>query len=237
MGHKILLIEDECAIADSLVYSLENEGLEVLAVADGATGISAARSSAPDLIILDLMLPQISGLDVCRSIRRESNIPIIILTARNDEIDRIIGLELGADDYITKPFSTRELIARIRAVLRRTSGTTTPEDDRMQLIAGDITIDLAHRRVLVSDSIVHLPLKQFELLRVFLMNQDRVLTRDYLLQSVWDIDSYCDTGTLDVHIRWLREKIEPNAARPQYIRTVRGVGYKFVANSDNSNNN
>lgn len=234
MGHKILLIEDECAIAESLAYSLASEGFEVLTVGDGAAGLSAARSSTPDLIILDLLLPQISGLDVCRTLRRECTTPIIILTAKNEEIDRIVGLELGADDYVTKPFSVRELIARIRALLRRTTSKQT-DDCKMQVCVGKITVDLARRRVTVAETLVHLPLKQFELLRILIMNQDKVLTREFLLESVWDNDSHCDTGTLDVHIRWLREKIEEDAGRPQYIRTVRGVGYKFVGEKESNN--
>ena len=231
MTQKIVLIEDETAILDSVAYSLEAEGFEVATAADGVTGLSLARSQSPDLIILDLMLPNLSGLDVCRTLRRESSIPIIMLTAKTEEVDRVVGLELGADDYVTKPFSTRELIARVRAVLRRAKGSTQ-EEDQMKLQAGDISMDLGRRRVTVGETPIHLPLKQFELLRILMAHQDKVLSRDYLFQTVWDSDTAFDTGTLDVHIRWLREKIEKDPGHPRYVRTVRGVGYKFVAESD-----
>jgi two-component system response regulator RegX3 len=235
MTQKILLIEDEAAIADSVTYSLDNEGFEVLTAEDGVTGLSMARSASPDLIILDLMLPRLPGIDVCRAIRKESSVPIIILTAKTEEVDRVVGLELGADDYVTKPFSIRELIARVRAVLRRANGAE-PEDNRMQLKAGDISMDLSRRRVTVGEKPIHLPLKQFELLRMLMTNEDKVLSREHLFQSIWDNDSDFDTGTLDVHIRWLREKIEENPSRPQHIRTIRRIGYKFVADSDSNPN-
>mgnify|MGYP001136863838 CR=1 FL=1 len=231
MSQKVLLIEDEAAIADSISYSLTNEGFEVFTADDGVTGLAAARNSYPDIIILDLMLPKLSGLDLCRTLRKESSVPIIMLTAKTEEVDRVVGLELGADDYVTKPFSTRELIARIRAVLRRIKGAAQ-EDTQMKLQAGDISVDLARRRVTVGEKPIHLPLKQFELLRTLMSHQDKVLTREYLFQTIWDSDSTYDTGTLDVHIRWLREKIEKDPGRPKYIRTVRGVGYKFVAETD-----
>ena len=231
MAQKVLLVEDEAAIADSVGYSLENEGFDVLTAGDGVAGLAAARSASPDLIILDLMLPELSGLDLCRTLRRESSVPIIMLTAKTEEVDKVVGLELGADDYVTKPFSTRELIARVRAVLRRAKGAAQ-DDSQMRLQAGDVSIDLSRRRVTVGDKPIHLPLKQFELLRTLMTHQDKVLSRDYLLQTIWDSDSAFDTGTLDVHIRWLREKIEKDPSRPRYIRTVRGVGYKFVAETD-----
>jgi len=231
MAQKVLLIEDEAAIADSVSYSLRNEGYEVQAAEDGVAGLAAARNTSPDLIILDLMLPKLSGLDLCRMLRRESSVPIIMLTAKTDEVDRVVGLELGADDYVTKPFSTRELIARIRAVLRRAKGAAE-EDDETRLEAGEVSIDLSRRLVTVGDKPVHLPLKQFELLRTLMTHHDKVLSRDYLFETVWDSDYTFDTGTLDVHIRWLREKIEKDPSRPRYIRTVRGVGYKFVAEAD-----
>jgi two-component system response regulator RegX3 len=231
MTQKVLLIEDEAAIADSVGYSLESEGFEVLTAEDGVTGLAAARSSYLDLVILDLMLPKLSGLDLCRTLRKESSVPIIMLTAKTEEVDRVVGLELGADDYVTKPFSTRELIARVRAVLRRAKGAAQ-DDTQMKVQAGDVSVDIARRRVTVGDKPIHLPLKQFELLRMLMMHQDKVLTRDYLFQTIWDSDSMYDTGTLDVHIRWLREKIEKDPSRPRYIRTVRGVGYRFVAETD-----
>lgn len=231
MSQKVLLIEDESAISESVKYSLENDGFEVLTAEDGAAGLADARKYYPDLIILDLMLPKLSGLDLCRALRKESSVPIIMLTAKTEEVDRVVGLELGADDYVTKPFSTRELIARVRAVLRRVNGVIR-EDSQMKLRAGYISIDIARRRVTVGDKPIHLPLKQFELLRTLMTNQDKVMTRDNLFQAIWDSDSTYDTGTLDVHIRWLREKIEKDPGHPQYIRTIRGVGYKFVAEID-----
>lgn len=235
MSQKILLIEDEPAIAESVGYSMESEGFDVVTAADGVAGLSAARTVSPDLIILDLMLPKLSGLDVCRTLRKESSIPIIMLTAKTEEVDRVVGLELGADDYVTKPFSTRELIARVRAVLRRAKGAGQ-EDSQMKIQAGDISMDLGRRRVTVGDKPIHLPLKQFELLRTLMTHQDKVLSRDFLFQAIWDSDSTYDTGTLDVHIRWLREKIENDPGRPRYIRTVRGVGYKFIAEAEDKPN-
>jgi two-component system response regulator RegX3 len=232
MTHKILLVEDEEAIADSIGYSLESEGFEVVTAEDGVAGLTAARSACPDLILLDLMLPRLSGLDLCQTLRKESSIPIIMLTAKTEEVDRVVGLELGADDYVTKPFSTRELIARIRAVLRRAKGASH-DDNQMILQAGEVSVDLARRRVTIGEKPIHLPLKQFELLRILITHQDKVLTREHLFHSIWDSDSAYDTGTLDVHIRWLRERIEKDPGHPQYIHTVRGVGYKFVAETDN----
>jgi len=225
---KILLIEDEVPIADSVAYSLQNEGFEVQCAYDGLSGLSAYRSFYPDLIILDLMLPKLNGLDFCRTLRRESNVPIIILTAKTEEIDRILGLELGADDYICKPFSVKELIARVRAVLRRTEAARNREE-KMALQVGGIELDVARRRVTVDGKPVHLPLKQFELLRVLMANKDRVLTRQEILKKVWDADNVYDTGTLDVHIRWLREKVEADPSHPRYIKTIRGVGYRIVS--------
>ena len=230
MAEKILLIEDEEPIAESVGYSLQNEGFEVVTVGDGVSGLAAARGASPDLIVLDLMLPKLSGLDLCRILRKESNVPIIMLTAKTDEVDRVVGLELGADDYVTKPFSTRELIARIRAVLRRSEGGGGSSDAPLE--GGGIVVDVVRRRVTVHDKPVHLPLKQFELLRTLMTHQDKVLTREQLFRTVWNAEASYDTGTLDVHIRWLRQKIEDDPSKPQHIRTVRGVGYKFVAEPD-----
>lgn len=231
MSYKILLVEDEAAIADSVAYSLKSEGFEVETAADGLAGLSKYRSFAPDLIVLDLMLPKLSGLDLCRTVRKESSTPIIMLTAKTEEIDRVVGLELGADDYIPKPFSVRELIARIRAVLRRTEAARGEGDHTRQQAAG-ISMDLVRRRVTVDGEMIHLPLKQFELLRVLMANKDRVVSREELFRSVWDADAVYDTGTLDVHIRWLREKLETDPGHPQRIRTVRGVGYRIAAESE-----
>ena len=231
LSYKILLIEDEAPIADSVAYSLTSEGFEVEIAADGLAGLSVLRSFMPDLVILDLMLPKLNGLDFCRIVRKESSIPIIMLTAKTEEIDRVVGLELGADDYVAKPFSVRELIARVRAVLRLTE-TARGEDDHTRLQAGSISVDLVRRRVTVNGQSVHLPLKQFELLRALMANKDRVVTREELFRVVWDADTAYDTGTLDVHIRWLREKLEDDPSHPQRIRTVRGVGYKMVSEGE-----
>lgn len=228
LRHKILLIEDEAPIADSIAYSLRNEGFEVQIAGDGLSGLSLFRSYCPEMIILDLMLPKLNGLDLCRTIRKESGVPIIMLTAKTDEIDRVLGLELGADDYMLKPFSVRELIARIRAVLRRVEAARR-DTDIVAMEVGVIQMDVARRRVTVNGEPVHLPLKQFELLRVLMANKGRVLTREELFKAVWDSEAVYDTGTLDVHIRWLRERVEADPSRPQYIRTVRGVGYKIVS--------
>lgn len=231
MGDKILLIEDETAIAESVAYSLKADAFEVEVASDGLAGLSTFRTFSPDLIILDLMLPKLNGLDFCRIVRKESSVPIIMLTARTEEIDRILGLELGADDYVPKPFSVRELIARVRAVLRRSESVQDVPQHTI-LEAGKINMDVTRRRVTVDGEIVHLPLKQFELLRALLINKERVLDREELFKMVWDNDAAYDTGSLDVHIRWLREKIEPDPSHPQYIRTVRGIGYRIVGNSD-----
>ncbi|MDO8683753.1 MAG: response regulator transcription factor [Armatimonadota bacterium] len=232
MPEKILLVEDEVAISDSVRYSLEKEGFEVITAYDGVDGLTSAREQLPDLIILDLMLPRLSGLEVCRSLRRESSVPIIMLTAKTEETDRVVGLELGADDYVIKPFSVRELIARVRAVLRRADGLRDL-DTASSLKAGDIVIDTARRLVTVGEKLVHLPLKQFELLKLLAISRGRVVTREFLFQTIWNTDPTYDTGTLDVHIRWLREKIEKDPSSPKYIHTVRGVGYKFTTEDDN----
>jgi len=231
LSYKILLVEDEAAIAESVAYSLQGEGFEVQTAPDGLEGLSAFRSFAPDLIILDLMLPKLNGLDFCRVVRKESSVPIIMLTAKTEEIDRIVGLELGADDYVPKPFSVRELIARVRAVMRRTE-SARGEDEQVRLHAAGIDMDLVRRRVLIDGRTVHLPLKQFELLRVLMSNKDRVVSREDLFRAVWDSDASYDTGTLDVHIRWLREKLEDDPSAPKRVLTVRGVGYRIGAEGD-----
>mgnify|MGYP002682336463 CR=1 FL=1 len=231
MSHKILLIEDEAAIADSVAYSLRSEGFDVEIAVDGLDGLSKYRAFGPDLIVLDLMLPKLSGLDLCRTVRKESSIPIIMLTAKTEEIDRVVGLELGADDYVPKPFSVRELIARVRAILRRME-SARGEGDNTRLQAAGISMDVVRRRVSVDGQMVHLPLKQFELLRVLMSNADRVVSREELFRSVWDADTVYDTGTLDVHVRWLREKLEADPGHPRRILTVRGVGYRVASESE-----
>jgi DNA-binding response OmpR family regulator len=231
LGERILLIEDEASIAESVAYSLRSEGFRVEIACDGLAGLSSLRAFSPDLVILDLMLPKLNGLDLCRTVRKESNVPIIMLTAKTEEVDRIVGLELGADDYVAKPFSMRELIARVRAVLRRTE-SLQEEDAGANLRLGAIEMDVGRRRVTVDGHLVHLPLKQFELLRLLMVNKDKVMSREELFKRVWDTDTACDTSSLDVHVRWLREKVEPDPGHPRYIRTIRGVGYKIVSSEE-----
>jgi two-component system response regulator RegX3 len=225
MTRRILIIEDDPAIADGLTYALEREGYAVEAARDGDTGLSAARARPPDVVLLDLMLPGISGWAVCRALRQESAVPILMLTARGEEEDRVRGLEIGADDYVTKPFSTREVVARIAAVLRRAA----PEDGEDGTLSGaGVSMDLSRHEVFVDGEPVSLSPKEWNLLEVLLRNKGRVLTRDLLLERVWGEDIYMDRGTLDVHVRWIRQKIERDPARPERILTVRGVGYKFT---------
>jgi two-component system response regulator RegX3 len=231
LSYKILLIEDEAPIADSVAYFLGSEGFEVKTAADGLEGLSAFRSFGPDLIILDLMLPKLSGLELCRIVRNGSSVPIIMLTAKTEEIDRVVGLELGADDYVPKPFSVRELSARVRAVLRRTEAARG-EDNQVRLHGAGITIDLVRRRVTVDGRSTHLPLKQFELLKVLMARKGKVVSREDLFRAVWDADVAYDTGTLDVHIHWLREKLEDDAGSPKRILTVRGAGYRIASEDD-----
>lgn len=223
---RILLVEDELPIAESVAYSLAKDGFQVEIAADGLEGLAAVRSFSPNLIILDLMLPKLNGLDLCKIVRQESNVPIIMLTARGEEVDRVVGLEFGADDYMPKPFSMRELTARVRAVLRRTEAAR-PDEQVAVLRVGDIELDVARRRVTVSGNQVHLPLKQFELLRVLMTNANKVITRQELFRTVWGADAEYYSATLDVHMRWLRENVEPDPSHPRYIRTLRGVGYRM----------
>ncbi len=231
MNERVLVIEDEVLIADSVAYALRKEGYDVSTVHDGAEGLAKARELAPDLVVLDLMLPSMDGFDVCRAIRAESGTPIVMLTARGEEIDRVVGLELGADDYVIKPFSMRELVARVKSVLRRSR--MLPDDSNPDVMrVGDLTVDYRRRQVKVGDNAVHLSLKEFELLRALVRNCDRVMTRSVLLDTVWSGETCDSTRTLDVHIRWLREKIEEDPSVPKKIVTVRGVGYMFVSQSD-----
>ncbi len=225
MPESVLIIEDEAAIADGLVYALRQEGFRVETAADGEAGLAAFRAHAPDLILLDLMLPGISGWDICRTIRKTSAVPILMVTARTEEMDRVLGLELGADDYVTKPFSTREVIARVRAILRRAGGAAGPEET---LSAEGLHMDVSRREVLVDGQPTSLSPKEWDLLEILLRNKGRVLTRDLLLDRVWGEDSYLDRGTLDVHVRWLRQKVERDPSAPTRILTIRGVGYKLA---------
>ncbi len=222
---KILLIEDEEALGEALEYKLQREGYEVALVPDGLDGLSRFRAHGADLVLLDLMLPGMSGEDICKEIRRSSNVPIIMITARSEEVDRIVGLEIGADDYVTKPFSTRELMARMKAVLRRTS---EPSEESVVLEGGGIRLDAERFEVTVAGRLVHMPRKEFEVLELLMENSGRVLTRDALIDRVWGADYYGDTRTLDVHIKRLRAKCEADPHNPQHLQTIRGLGYKFV---------
>ena len=222
---KILAIEDEEAIGSALEYQLRREGYEVTWVRDGAVGLETFETAGADLIVLDLMPPSMSGEEVCRSIRKSSAVPIIMLTAKGDEVDRIVGLELGADDYVTKPFSTRELMARVKAVLRR--GRPVTEAGHV-LEGGDIRLDSERYEATVRGTPVHLTRKEFEVLELLMRNAGRVLPRDTLMDNVWGADYYGDTRTLDVHIKRLRAKCEVDPHSPGHLLTVRGIGYKFV---------
>jgi DNA-binding response OmpR family regulator len=230
-GHKprILLVDDERAIVESLRYALEKEGCDVLEAGEGGEALDVARRASPDLVLLDIMLPGMSGFEVLRVLRQESTVPVLMLTARGDEPDRVVGLDLGADDYITKPFSLREVLARVRAALRRadTSARTVREREE-RLSAGEIAMDVGRHEVAVRGHAMTLPPRQFELLRAFLANPGRVLTRAALLQHVWGYDFTGDDRTVDVHVRWLRQKLQ-EAGSATTIETVRGVGYKLGA--------
>ena len=219
---KILIVEDEQTLRETLAYNLSQEGYAVVTAADGQQALELARSEAPDLIVLDLMLPVLDGLSICRILRKDSAVPIVMLTARGLEMDRIAGLETGADDYIVKPFSLGEFLARVRAVLRR-----IPAERRDRLEAGDLVLDLTARRATLRNEELHLTHREFDLLAELMRNRGTVLSRDLLLAKVWGYDYYGDDRTVDVHIRWLREKIEDDPSAPERIVTVRGVGYRF----------
>ncbi len=221
----ILIVEDDDTVREALSAGLESEGYEVILSDNGLDGLKQAKEEGPDLILLDLMLPEMDGLSVCRALRRDSDVPIIMLTARGTEMDKIVGLETGADDYVVKPFSLGELLARIRSLLRRTRNDK--QENQMQLTSGDISLDLTSRRVSKDDAEVHLTQKEFNLLAELIRNKGAVLSRDLLLEKVWGYSYVGNTHTVDVHIRWLREKIELDPSKPVRIVTVRGVGYRF----------
>jgi len=226
----ILVVDDEQSYRDALAVALEREGFRVELAADGVEAIELFESTRPALVLLDVMLPRVSGVDVCRAIRTRSQVPIIMVTARNAEIDAVVGLEIGADDYVTKPFRLRELIARIRAAMRRSPVATAAADPALDddvLEVGDVRLDSARHEVFVRGDAVSLPLKEFELLELLLANAGRVLTRDVLIDRVWGPNYYGDTKTLDVHIKRLRAKVEDDPANPARIVTVRGVGYRY----------
>jgi len=221
----ILVVEDEESFRDALHYMLTREGFDVVIAPNGAEGIRLFDSKNPDLVLLDLMLPEVSGTDVCKYIRAKSSTPVIMLTAKDTEIDKVVGLELGADDYVTKPFSTRELLARIRAVMRR--GGEVEIDSIGAIEGGPIRMDVERHTLTVNGTSVPMPLKEFELLEFLMRNSGRVLTRGQLMDRVWGSNYVGDGKTLDVHIKRIRSKIEPDPANPVYLSTIRGLGYRF----------
>lgn len=227
---KILIVEDESSFSEAIAFLLGKEGYESHIAENGRVALEEFKKSTFDLVLLDLMIPEVSGIDVCRTIRAESTVPIIMLTAKDSEVDKVVGLELGADDYVTKPYSSRELVARIKAVLRRGAAADSPDYSEKGIfsIAG-IHMDIERHQVTVQGKPISLPLKEFELLEFLMRNEGRVLTRGQLIDRVWGGDYYGDTKTLDVHIKRLRSKIEVDPAKPLLIQTIRGLGYKFEA--------
>ena len=223
----ILLVEDDPILSETLRYNLEREGYAVINASDGVVGLERARRDQPDMVILDVMLPRLDGFSVCRILRQESEVPILILTARQDEIDRIAGLELGADDYVAKPFSLGELLARVRAIMRRSDRRINALHEVLD--AGTIRLDTGSRRAWRDNVELNLSQKEFDLLACLMRNRGIALSRDVLLERVWGYDFLGDSRTVDVHIRWLREKVEPDPGKPTYIQTVRGIGYRFEA--------
>ncbi len=226
-GARILIVEDEESLADSVRYNLEREGYIVSVAADGRRAIERFRAEGPALVILDLMLPELPGLDVCRMIRQESDVPIIMVTAKDSEADKVTGLELGADDYVTKPFSVRELVSRVRANLRRSGASATASTGDV-LRGGAIDMDVPRHEVRVVGELVAFPPKEFELLEAFLRRKGRLLSRDFLIEEVWGSDYFGDTRTLDVHVKRLRRKVEADPRHPEHLVTVRGLGYRFI---------
>jgi two-component system response regulator RegX3 len=224
---RVLVVEDEESFSDALSYMLGREGYETVVAADGRQALAEFDRAGADIVLLDLMLPGLSGTEVCRALRAKSSVPIIMLTAKDAEIDKVVGLELGADDYVTKPYSARELVARMRAVLRR--GSEAEPAAEATLAAGPVRLDVERHVVAVDGHPVALPLKEFDLLEVLLRNAGRVLTRGQLIDRVWGADYVGDTKTLDVHVKRLRAKLEPDPANPRHLVTVRGLGYKFEA--------
>lgn len=226
---QILLVEDEASLAEPLIFLLEKEGFSVIHAADGVSALTEFERNSIDIVLLDLMLPGMSGTDVCKRLRQVSSVPIIMVTARDAEIDKVVGLELGADDYVTKPYSSRELIARIRAVLRRGGEPEIEEDDGDSgvLEVGNVCLDVDRHTVTVAGQAVNMPLKEFDLLEYLMRNSGRVLTRGQIIDRIWGADYVGDTKTLDVHVKRLRSKIEQDPKHPQRLVTVRGLGYKF----------
>jgi len=227
---KILIVEDESSFSEAISFLLGKEGFETEVAENGRIALELFKKTHYDLILLDLMIPEVSGIDVCRAVRTVSPVPIIMLTAKDSEVDKVVGLELGADDYVTKPYSSRELVARIKAVLRRGTPDDSGSDSSSSIhVAGRIRMDIERHQVTVNEILINLPLKEFELLEFLMRNEGRVLTRGQLIDRVWGGDYYGDTKTLDVHIKRLRSKIEDDPANPKLIQTIRGLGYKFEA--------
>jgi two-component system, OmpR family, response regulator RegX3 len=226
---KVLVVDDEESLLEAIRYAFSREGIEVVTARDGGDAMQDFEAERPDLVVLDLMLPTLNGWDVCRRIRATSQVPILMLTARDAEVDRVVGLEMGADDYVTKPFSLRELVARVRALLRRAGVAAhgEPRTDATVLEAGSIRLDQERHEVTVRGQHVNLPLKEFELLEILMENHNRVLTRQTLIDRVWGYDYVGDTKTLDVHVKRLRARVEEDRHQPRLIVTIRGVGYRF----------
>lgn len=222
---KILVVDDEPTLIATLRYNLEREGYEVITAQDGESGLALGRAHHPDLVLLDLMLPGLDGLQVCRLLRREMQVPILMLTAKGDEVDKVVGLEMGADDYVTKPFSMREVVARVKALLRR-ADMRAPTEDAV-LTAGELQLDLRKRAATMRGVATAMKPKELDLLTFFMRNPGQAFTREQLLHHVWGYDFAGDTRTVDVHIRWLREKIEDRPDKPARLITVRGTGYRF----------
>jgi two-component system response regulator RegX3 len=227
---KILIVEDESSFSEALAFLLGKEGFETVVAEDGRKALDVFNQEGADLILLDLMIPEVSGVEVCRTVRTASQVPIIMLTAKDAEIDKVVGLELGADDYVTKPYSSRELIARIKAVMRRGTGEDEIIHNQDILEVGPVKLNIGKHQVSVNGNPISLPLKEFELLEFLMRNSGRVLTRSQLIDRVWGGDYYGDTKTLDVHIKRLRAKIESDPTNPVLIQTIRGLGYKLEAN-------
>lgn len=239
MSEKVLVVEDEAALRETLAYNLKRQGYETLTAADGRSALDVARSQRPDVILLDVMLPGLDGFEVCRILRQEMSVPILMLTARTDEVDKVVGLEVGADDYLTKPFSMRELVARVKALLRRVrlireDLAAESEEAIVQaagqppsLVFGDLTINQARREVTIQGEPLRLKPKEYELLLFLARNRGMALSRDLILERVWGWNDDAGSRTVDVHVRWLREKIEPDPANATRIVTVRGIGYRF----------
>ncbi len=222
---RLVLVDDDANLRHTLGYALRQEGFEVFAAEDGERGLDAFHQNKPDVVVLDVMLPRIDGFEVCRRIRRESEVPILMLTARDTELDKVVGLELGADDYLAKPFSTRELIARVRALLRRTRKTDAPAAERLEMDA--LVLDAAKHRVTLDGEEIALKPKEFELLAFFMGHPGQVFGREQLLASVWGYDFGGDSRTVDTHVKTLRDKLADDAEHPRWIETIRGVGYRF----------